>query len=88
MNIMVNTRLARVGFQFKAGSPLFTRYGLSEGQQVQYQAEIRIDNDGVMQLMFGTNNKRLETVVRETLQPALFPTVQLSEADKGLEHLA
>src|ERR1700684_4721125 len=61
------------GFEFKRDSPEFIRYRFLEGEQLGDHGEVRIDNDGRLHLLINGTIMTLESVVRGTLQPALFP---------------
>jgi hypothetical protein len=87
MTVALGKYSARVGFQFRAGSPKVARYRLSEREYVTDHGELNIEpGNGRIRLTFNGTSRLLENVVRETLQPVLFPGIPLTEEDGVTEY--
>lgn len=71
MNLTVTRGKAVAGFEFRGGSPSF-KIASSSGQSDQI--EVNLDGEGRMFFVFDGHQMRLlEDVVKETLEPVLFP---------------
>jgi hypothetical protein len=87
MTVMLGPYSSRVGFEFREGNPNFNWRRIVKGTQVEEKGEIFVQPEsGRMYLRFNGNNMPLGNVVRETLQPALFPNISFDEGETSDEY--